>query len=53
MNNRQHSQPRQIDGPDDDLPNAPPWPWQVESSGQASRAEHQQLADLGEHHGRH
>jgi hypothetical protein len=43
-----HHQPRQIDGPDDDLPNAPPWPWQAEPSGQARRSEQQQPAHLGE-----
>jgi hypothetical protein len=31
---------------DDDTPGAPPWPWQPPASGQAARAECQQLADL-------
>jgi len=32
---------------DDDEP-APPWPWQPPASGQAARADRQQLAHLGE-----
>jgi hypothetical protein len=49
-----HHPPRLIEQlRDDDTPGAPPWPWQAEPSGQARRSEQQQLADLGEHHGRH
>jgi hypothetical protein len=45
-----HHHPRQIERPDDDLPNAPmaPWPWQPPASGQARRAESQRLAGLVE-----
>jgi hypothetical protein len=39
--------PRQIERlRDDDTPGAPPWPWQPAPSGQAARADRQQLADL-------
>ena len=54
MNNRYPSQPRQIEAHrDDDTPGAPvaPWPWIEPASGQASRADSQQLAHLKEHHG--
>jgi hypothetical protein len=39
--------PRCFERPDDDLPNVP-YPWQPPASGQASRADRQQLAHLGE-----
>jgi len=43
---------RQIERPDDDLPNVP-YPWQPEPSGQARRSECQKLAHLAEvNHGR-
>ena len=44
-----HHQPRQIEARrDDDEPCTPmaPWPWQPPASGQARRAERQQLAHL-------
>jgi hypothetical protein len=40
-----HHHPRQIERPDDDLPNVP-YPWQPEPSGQARRSECQKLAHL-------
>jgi hypothetical protein len=49
MNNRHPSQPRQIEARrDDDTPGAPtaPWPWIEPASGQARRADRQQLAGL-------
>jgi hypothetical protein len=51
MNNQQPSQPRYIEARrDDDTPGAPvaPWPWIEPASGQASRADRQQPAHLGE-----
>ena len=43
--------PRQIERPDDDLPNAP-WPWQPEPSGQARRACQKLTALVEVNHGR-
>ena len=42
-----HHQPRQIEQLRDDDTPAPPWPWIEPGSGQARRAERQQLAHLG------
>jgi hypothetical protein len=42
---------RYVERPDDDLPNVP-YPWQPPASGQAARADRQQLADLEVNRGR-
>ena len=41
-----HHQPRQIEQRRDDDEPVVPWPWQPPASGQARRAERQQLAHL-------